>query len=51
MKKHPEIFDKHTEDDMSLVIFYMREYLRWEKSPWFPSLSITNLAEMPFHWP
>lgn len=48
--KHPEIFDKHEEDDFSLVIFYMREYMRGSESPWWPSIQITNLSELPLHW-
>lgn len=35
---------------MSLIIFYLREYERWEKSPWYPSLAITNLSELPVAW-
>jgi hypothetical protein len=30
IRKHPEIFDKHEEDDFALVIWYMREYMRGE---------------------
>ena len=50
MKKHPEIFDKHEEDDMSLIVFYLREYLRGKNSPWYPSIAITNLSELPVVW-
>jgi hypothetical protein len=35
---HPEIFDKHEEDDMALVVWYMREYMRGKESPWWPSI-------------
>lgn len=50
MEKHPEIFNKHVEDDMALIIWYLYEYLKGEKSEWYPSISITNLSELPFTW-
>ena len=50
MKKHPEIFDKHEEDDMALVIFFMRERLRGKDSPWYWSMEIANLADMAYMW-
>lgn len=50
IKKHPEIFDKMVEDDMSIIIFYFHEYLKGEKSFWYPMLAITNLSDLPFLW-
>lgn len=49
-EKHPEIFDKIVEDDMSLIIFYFHEYLKGEKSFWYPMIAITNLSDLPFMW-
>lgn len=50
MDKHPEIFNKFSEDDMSLIIFYFHEKLMGEKSPFFPMINITNLSELPAFW-
>lgn len=50
IKKHPEIFEKHEEDDFALIIWYLYERLKGEKSEWYPCLAITNLSELPFSW-
>jgi len=50
MEKHPEIFNKHAEDDFALIVWYLVEYLKGEKSFWYPCIAITNLSELPFLW-
>ena len=50
MAKHPEIFDKHQEDDMSLVIYTFFEKLKGEKSFWSPAFNIINCSDLPAFW-
>lgn len=48
--QHPEIFNKHKEDDMSLVLYIFHEKLKGEKSFWLPYLNIINLSDLPAFW-
>ena len=50
MAKHPEIFDRYVEDDWTIIIWYFYEYLKGEKSYWYPIINITNLSELPYSW-
>lgn len=50
MEKHPEIFDKHTESDNSLTIYYMYERMKGEKSRWHPHFVIQSIADLPAFW-
>lgn len=34
LEKHPEIFDKHVETDMALVIYFIFERMKGESSKW-----------------
>ena len=51
MEKHPEIFDKHEEVDLALVIWAFHEKLKKpEDSFWTPGFNIINLSDLPAFW-
>lgn len=49
-EKHPEIFDKHTESDNALVLYYMYERLKGDKSRWHPFFEVQSIADLPAFW-
>lgn len=50
MDKHPEIFDKHVEGDLSLIIFFMFERLKGDKSKWHIHFEIQSRGDLPAFW-
>ena len=51
MEKHPEIFDKHEEVDMSHVIWAFYEKLKQpEGCFWTPWFNIINITHLPAFW-
>jgi hypothetical protein len=51
MDKHPEIFDKHKEADLALVIFALYEKMKGIESKWYPYLEIQEYVDLPAFWP
>ena len=51
MRKHPEIFSRHLdEDDMIFVIFYLTEFIKAEASQWKHMFAIAHKSDLPFQW-
>lgn len=48
--KHPEVFNKHHEVDLALVLYTFYEKLKGENSFWAPSFAIMNLSDLPAFW-
>ena len=48
--KHSEVFNKHQEVDLALVLYTLYEKLKGEDSFWAPSFAIMNLSDLPAFW-
>lgn len=50
MDKYPEVFNKHHEVDLAIVIYCFYERLKGDKSHWKPYYDIINVSDLPAFW-
>ena len=50
LDKHPDVFNKHHEVDLAVVIYAFHERLKGDKSFWKPYYDIINISDMPAFW-
>ena len=51
IEKHPKIFKEHYDSEyLILAVFLFYEFLKEEKSFWYPYFQIVNFSDLPMCW-
>lgn len=50
LTRHPEIFDKHKELDLAIIVWAFHERLKGKDSFWYPAFDIINISNLPAFW-